>query len=65
MERLRGRAHYTEEDEELQAAFRRLFRPGDFGYRSAARIGRDFLRRHADLLIDKQTPTAPAAVRLQ
>ena len=57
MERLEGRARYTEEDEELQTAFRRLFRPGDYSYRAVARIGRGFLRRHAGLLLSGRTQT--------
>ena len=61
MERLEGRVTYTEEDERLQDAFRRLLRPKDYSYGSAARIGRDFLRRHANLLVQEQHAPVLAA----
>jgi putative glycosyltransferase (TIGR04372 family) len=50
LDRCQGVARYDPEDEMRQARFRALFRPGHYGYGSLARIGRDFLRRHADLL---------------
>jgi putative glycosyltransferase (TIGR04372 family) len=62
MERLEGRAKYTDEDERLQDAFRRRFRPNDYSYGSAARIGRDFLRRHADLLVKEHAPAPVTGV---
>ena len=63
IERLEARAKYSAEDEHLQGAFRSLFRSNDYSYGSAARIGRDFLRRHADLLMDEHTPALVASVR--
>jgi putative glycosyltransferase (TIGR04372 family) len=53
MERLEGRARYTLEDERLQDAFRALLKPNHYSYGAAGRIGRDFLRRHADLMFDE------------
>jgi hypothetical protein len=53
MEGLEGRARYTLEDERLQDAFRALLKPNHYSYGAAGRIGRDFLRRHADLMFDE------------
>jgi putative glycosyltransferase (TIGR04372 family) len=61
MDRLDGRAKYTDEDERLQAAFRRLPGADHYSYGAVARIGRDFLRRHADLLMDERKPMPLAA----
>jgi putative glycosyltransferase (TIGR04372 family) len=61
IDRLEGRARYTEEDERLQAAFRSLLTPDHYSYHAVARIGRDFLRRHADLLKNEGKPAARAA----
>jgi putative glycosyltransferase (TIGR04372 family) len=46
IERLEGRASYTEDDEDLQRRYRALFRQGHYSYRSPARTGRHFLRTH-------------------
>jgi putative glycosyltransferase (TIGR04372 family) len=54
LDRLDGAAADTPDDEAYQAAFEALARA--HGYRGVARIGRDFLRRHAGLL-----PAADAA----
>lgn len=40
----------TAEDGALQKKFHALFRPGHYAYGSTGRIGRDFLRKHRDLL---------------
>jgi putative glycosyltransferase (TIGR04372 family) len=48
--RLEGRGQYSREDEALQERFRALMRPGHFSYGSAARVGRDFLRKYRHLL---------------
>ncbi|HBJ82271.1 MAG TPA: hypothetical protein DDZ88_00015 [Verrucomicrobiales bacterium] len=52
LERGAGPHIYTSEDERLQKCFRALLKPGHYGYGSAARIGRDFLRKHQKLLLD-------------
>lgn len=56
LDRLAGRASYTEEDERLQARFKALMRPGHTTYGSASRIGRDFMRKYAYLIGDKDKP---------
>jgi putative glycosyltransferase (TIGR04372 family) len=43
---------YTQEDEALQGRFKAMLRPGHHGYGGASRIGRDFLRKYANLLGD-------------
>lgn len=48
LDRASGRAHYTAEDEELQARFQGLI-SSDFGI-FTYRMGRDFLRKYASLL---------------
>lgn len=50
IERLEGRAVYTAEDERLQDTFRSFMKPHHYCYGAAGRIGRDFLRAHADLM---------------
>lgn len=50
MDRLNNTAIYTDEDEKLQENFRTLFRPGHYTYGAISRVGRDFLRRHSDLI---------------
>jgi putative glycosyltransferase (TIGR04372 family) len=50
LDRIEGRAEYTDEDEARQAAFRSGFRAGHYTFGAGSRIGRDFLRRHAQLL---------------
>jgi putative glycosyltransferase (TIGR04372 family) len=52
LERAEGRVQYTREDEERQARFKALFRPGHWGYGGQTRVGRDFLRKYAHLLGD-------------
>jgi len=54
LERSAGRATYTQEDEELQQRFKALMRPGHYSYGGISRIGRDFLRKYAHLLGDRQ-----------
>lgn len=49
-DRIEGRCCYSEDDEERQRTFRALMRPGHFSYGSASRVGRDFLRKHENLL---------------
>jgi putative glycosyltransferase (TIGR04372 family) len=44
LDRLEGTAAYTEDDEQRQADFAALLRPGHYSYGSVARVGRDFLR---------------------
>ncbi|MBM3758438.1 MAG: TIGR04372 family glycosyltransferase [Acidobacteria bacterium] len=53
LERSRGLAAYTPEDEELQERFKALMRPGHYSYGGINRIGRDFLRKYAYLLEDR------------
>lgn len=55
-DRLHGTLQYNATDEQLQRTFRDLFRPGHYGYGSASRIGRDFLRKHAALLAPTEVP---------
>lgn len=50
LERADGTCVYTEEDERLHAAFMSLFKPGHYGYGSAARTSRYFLNKHRALL---------------
>ncbi|MBM3535023.1 MAG: TIGR04372 family glycosyltransferase [Alphaproteobacteria bacterium] len=49
LDRLEGRLAYTDEDERLQAQFRAETAPHS-AWGTNSRIGRDFLRRHRDLL---------------
>ncbi len=49
-ERVSGICEYNENDDKLQMAFLSLVKPGHYGYGSAARVGRDFLRKHKELL---------------
>lgn len=48
--RLEGREETAAQDEALQQRLRALMRPGHFSYGSAARVGRDFLRKYRHLL---------------
>jgi len=50
LDRLEGRYSTMPDDEALQKEFFSLFRPGQFGYGVAGRIGSEFVRRHRDLL---------------
>jgi putative glycosyltransferase (TIGR04372 family) len=53
--RTERRATYGPEDEALQQRLRALMHPGHFSYGSAARVGRDFLRKYAHLLEEGHT----------
>jgi len=44
---------YSSEDEERQRRFKALMRPGHYSYGGVTRIGRDFLRKYANLLDGK------------
>lgn len=48
--RLDGSVSYSAHDEALQRRFQALLRPGHFSYGSAARVGRDFLRKYEHLI---------------
>lgn len=50
MDRLDGNFELTEDDEKMQETFRGFFQPGDYSHGAPGRVGRDFLRRYADLL---------------
>jgi putative glycosyltransferase (TIGR04372 family) len=50
LERTEGQARYSAVDEDLQARFKALMKPGHYTYGSDSRIGRDFLKKHAALL---------------
>jgi putative glycosyltransferase (TIGR04372 family) len=52
LQRTAGEFEVTPEDEALQQAFKDLLVPGHYSYGAASRVGRDFLRRHRDLLVD-------------
>ena len=52
LDRIDGRAAYTQEDEALQQRFRALFRPGHYSYGGVNRVGREFLRKYRRLLGD-------------
>ena len=51
---LDGCAVYTEQDEELQAAFRALLDPRHYTFGAPGRIGRDFLRQNSHLFVSAQ-----------
>jgi len=51
LDRLEGKMTYTEDDEALQSAFKALMKPGHYTYGGLSRVGRDFLRKHRDLLL--------------
>jgi putative glycosyltransferase (TIGR04372 family) len=42
---------YSDEDEMMQETVRRMLRPGHYSYGGKSRIGRDFLRRHAAIML--------------
>jgi putative glycosyltransferase (TIGR04372 family) len=46
VERVEGRAVYTDDDAARQGRFRALMRPGHYGYGGVNRIGRAFLRKY-------------------
>jgi putative glycosyltransferase (TIGR04372 family) len=50
LDRLDGTARYTSEDEQRQARFKALMRPGHYSYGAPSRVGRDFLRRYERFL---------------
>jgi putative glycosyltransferase (TIGR04372 family) len=50
LERVQGRAVYTDADAALQDRFRAQMRPGHYSYGGVTRVGRDFLRKYASLL---------------
>ena len=51
LDQIESRITYSEEDEMLQSEFVSLMKPGHFTYGSAARCGRDFLRKYRHLLV--------------
>jgi putative glycosyltransferase (TIGR04372 family) len=50
LQRTAGEFEVTPEDEALLQAFKDLLVPGHYSYGAGSRVGRDFLRRHRDLL---------------
>jgi len=50
LDRIEGKIVYTREDEMLQDRFVSLMKPGHYTYGSAARVGRDFLRKYRGLM---------------
>lgn len=52
MDRIEGKALYSDEDERLQERFKSLMNPSHYSYGSSFRVGRDFLRKYAYLLND-------------
>ncbi|MBF0343538.1 MAG: TIGR04372 family glycosyltransferase [Nitrospirae bacterium] len=50
LDNLEGKAVYSKEDELLQAKFKSLIPMNSLGYASKARIGRNFLKKHKQLL---------------
>ncbi len=52
LEIMEGQSAYTAIDQDLQARFMALMKPGHFCYGWESRVGRDFLRKHAALLND-------------
>ena len=48
--RARNTVSYSKEDEDLQKCFLALLKPGHYSIGSPARVGRDFLRKHRDLM---------------
>ena len=49
-DRLAGKLVYSDADEKAQNAFKALMTPSHFSYGAVSRVGRDFLRKHAQLL---------------
>jgi putative glycosyltransferase (TIGR04372 family) len=60
LQRTAGEFEVTPQDEALQQAFKDLLAPGHYSYGAASLVGRDFLRRHRDLL-DAGGPDQPDA----
>ena len=50
MDRLSGKMVYDATDEQLQQKFRELMKPGHYSFGARSRIGRDFLRKNAQLI---------------
>ncbi len=50
LDRVEGRAVYTEEDERLQGCFKGLMTREHYSYGARSRVGRDFLRKYSALL---------------
>lgn len=50
LERTENRVVYAKVDEELQARFKALMKPGHYSYGSESRIGRNFIKKYAHLL---------------
>ena len=54
LDRIDGRAVYDHADRVRQQRYLALFRPGHYSYGAPSRVGRDFLRRHEELLVSHQ-----------
>jgi len=52
LDRIEGKAFYSDEDERLQERFKSLMNPSHYSYGSISRVGRDFLRKYEYLLND-------------
>ena len=50
LDKVNGKAAYTEHDEELQTRFKSLMNPTHYSYGSLSRIGRDFMRKYSHML---------------
>jgi hypothetical protein len=51
LDRLEGRFVESDEDRKLQRRYMSLFRPGDYAYAAASRVGAAFLRKYKNLLL--------------
>lgn len=51
--RLEGGFEVTADDEDLQRQYRDLLSPSDYAFGACSRIGRDWLRAHRDLLVNR------------
>jgi putative glycosyltransferase (TIGR04372 family) len=61
MDRLDGKAIYSQEDEVRQVRFRALFREGHYAYKAGSRIGRDYLSKHFTRSDSARATSPPAA----
>jgi putative glycosyltransferase (TIGR04372 family) len=61
LDRLDGKAVYSQEDEDRQMRFKALFRDGHYAYMAGSRIGRDFLSQHFAPSGTARTVLAPAS----
>lgn len=52
LDRIEGKALYSDEDERLQERFKSLMNPRHYSYGAISRVGRDFLRKYEYLLND-------------